>query len=288
MNTELSKHPIIDTHQHLWDLDQLELAWLNDPAFKSLARDFLLDDYAVATTGFHIVRTIYLEVDAKSDDQAAEAKFITQLAQSGDSRIAGAVFGARPAYDDFNIWLKELVGNPLAKGVREVLFDRPTGHCLERQFIRGIRRLGENGMLFEIEIPPEQLLYALTLVDACPETQFVLDHCGHPKLAERDMLWEYAVTDIAKRKNVSVKISGLFSGASASFCTAEAIAPALNHLLATFGPDRVLFGSDWPVVTLTSSFAAWAEAVWQVVGNRSDAEVRKLFHDNAVVVYRLN
>lgn len=287
MTSDLAKLPIVDSHQHLWNLNHFSLPWLSDPSYRAIARNFAPADYAAATAGFNVIRTVYLEVDAQPGDHAAETDYITELATSPGSPIGGAVFGCRPATDSFAEWTEQLTANPVAKGVREVLFDRPPGHCLNPEFIRSIRRLADQGLLFEIETPPDQLPFALTLVDDCPDTQFVLDHCGHPKLGERDSNWEYSIANFAKRNNVVVKISGLFSGVPAELCTAETIAPAIGRLLDVFGPDRVLFGSDWPVVTLSSSFAAWTEAVWQITQDRSASDVQKLFHDNALAIYRL-
>lgn len=287
MTSDRETLPIIDSHQHLWNLDDVRLPWLNDPAYQSISRNFTPADYAAATAGFNIVHTVYLEVDVHPDDHTAEAQSISALAQSPDSHIVGAVFGGRPAADGFGAWIKALAANPLVRGVREVLFDRPADHCLDPQFVRSVQGLASRGLLFEIETPREQLPHALKLVDLCPDTQFVLDHCGHPKLGERDVAWEQAIANLADRKNVVVKISGLFSGAPTAVCTPEAIAPAVHHLLDVFGPDRVLYGSDWPVVTLSSSFAAWTDAVFQVTKDRSPSDIQELFHDNALRIYRL-
>lgn len=287
MNSDPATLPIIDSHQHLWNLDEIQLPWLSDPAYQSIARTFSPADYAAATAGYNVVRTVYLEVDVDPNDHTAEAESITALGQSPGSHIGGAIFGCRPAAEAFEDWIDVLAANPLVRGVREVLFDRPTDHCLNPRFLRSVQSLASHGLLFEIETPREQLPHSLKLVDHCPDTQFVLDHCGHPKLGERDATWEQSVADLANRHNVVVKISGLFSGAHPEFCTPDAIAPAVRHLLEVFGPDRVLFGSDWPVVTLSSSFADWTDAVFHVTSDCSPSEIQNLFHDNSRRIYRL-
>lgn len=289
MSIDIRSLPVIDTHQHLWDLHILSLAWLRDPPFDKLGRSFLPADYTMATSEFNVVKTVYIEVDALPTEHPAEADFILGLCRAADSRVAGAVLGGRPADAAFPGWVSRFRNEPFVKGFREVLFDRPAGHCLQESFIRGVRRLGESGLSFDIEAPVETLSDTISLIHACPQTQFVLDHCGHPDLRlVEDLRWKQLVSQCAARNNVVVKISGAFSGGELPPQGRERLRQAIGHLLNEFGPERAIFGSDWPVVTLSSSFADWADAVWEAVSGRTRSDLHKLFHENAVRIYRLD
>jgi predicted TIM-barrel fold metal-dependent hydrolase len=176
------------------------------------------------------------------------------------------------------------------KGVRQVLHGpgTPAGYCLDKAFIQGIRLLGELGMSFDLCMRPAELPDAAKLVDACPATRFILDHCGNANVQAKDRgQWQRDMADLAKRKNLVCKVSGIVASAKPGAWTADDLAPIVNHTLACFGPDRVVFGGDWPVCTLAASLAQWVEALRTIVRDRSAEEQRKLFHDNALRVYRL-
>jgi predicted TIM-barrel fold metal-dependent hydrolase len=128
---------------------------------------------------------------------------------------------------------------------------------------------------------------AAKLADACPDTRFVLDHCGNPDLKKHDQ-WKKDLAELAKRKNVlACKVSGIIASADPTKWSADDLAPVVNHTLDTFGPDRVLFGSDWPVCLRTASISQWLEALQQITKDRKREEITKLFRTNAERVYRL-
>ncbi len=279
---------IVDTHQHLWDLRKFKLAWQKEKPYSDLARNFLLDDYAKATRGINVVKTIYMEVDAPPEHHVTEAEFVTDLCRRRDNRLVAAVIGGRPAGDQFERYLARFKGNAYIKGVREILFENPE-RCLETSFLAGVRLLGKAGMRFDIELPTSGLVHGARLVKVCPDTRFILDHCGNPDLQSGDISkWKSGVEKIAEHKNVVVKISGLLSWVKKGAWGPDDLAPAVDHLWEVFGPDRVMFGSDWPVVTLKATYKQWVDALRQVVARRSASERQKLFHDNAVKFYGLS
>src|SRR5262249_61291851 len=127
--------------------------------------------------------------------------------------------------------------------------------------------------------------------DQCPNTRFILDHCGNANLkhtaAEREQ-WKKDMAEIARRKNLVGKVSGFIASAPVrGKWKLDELAPVVNHTLEVFGPDRVMFGGDWPVCTMTSTYRQWVEALKQIVKDRKDEEQKKLFHDNAVKFYGL-
>jgi len=118
---------------------------------------------------------------------------------------------------------------------------------------------------------------------------FILDHCGVPQIKEKKLdPWRSYITEIAKFPNVSCKISGLVAYADPQKWTAEDLRPFVEHAIASFGWDRVLFGSDWPVCTLSASYRRWVEALQTITQSAGDDNQKKLFHDNALRVYRLS
>ncbi|HXT60618.1 MAG TPA: amidohydrolase family protein [Pirellulales bacterium] len=280
--------PIVDTHQHLWDLAKFRLAWVKpgDP----LAKSFLMADYLHATSGLNVVKTVYMEVDVESELQDAEIEYVTELCAHDDNPMAAAVVSGRPASDGFAAYLARHKNNVYIRGLRQVLHvaGTPRGYCLEKPFVAGIRRLGEQGWSFDLCMRSDELSDAARLVDACPGTRFVLDHCGNASVVADDLsAWRRDIAALAERKNVIGKISGIIASGTGGKWSVENLAPIINHTLDVFGPDRVVFGGDWPVCTLAASFRQWVEALRAIVAERSQEERRKLFHDNAIKFYRL-
>lgn len=285
---DLSDLPIIDTHQHLWDLDRFRLAWLVEA--ESLRRSYLPADYAEATAGLRVVKTVYMEVDVEEDQQQAEADYVLALCRDENSPMRGTVISGRPASAGFAPYINQYRDEPYIKGVRQVLHGAatPPGYCLSPEFVAGIRLLGELGKCFDICMRPAELPDAVKLIDACPHTRFVLDHCGNAEVQAADhTAWRRDMEEVARRPNVIGKVSGIVASAKAGEWTADDLAPIVNHTLDVFGPDRVVFGGDWPVCTLAATFRQWVEALRQIVADRSLAERQKLFHDNAAAFYAL-
>jgi L-fuconolactonase len=175
--------------------------------------------------------------------------------------------------------------------VRQVLHNDniKAGTCLDAKFIRGIRLLGELDKSFDLCMRPGELLDAGKLIDACPDTRFILDHCGNAKVPDKDRTrWKKDLAEVAKRKNVVCKVSGIVASAEKGKWTADDLAPIVNNVLDVFGLDRVLFGGDWPVCTLGATYEEWLVALQAIVKDRPRADQEKLFHDNAVRVYGLS
>jgi predicted TIM-barrel fold metal-dependent hydrolase len=278
--------PIIDTHQHLWDLTRFTLPWVKPG--EPLARNYLPADYAKAAEGLNIVKAIYMEVDVDPSQQVAEAEYIIELIKSKLSPTVAAVVSGRPESEGFKDYAMRYKGSPYVKGIRRVLHGAgtPTGHCLQPQFIKSIRLLGELGLSFDLCIRPAELPDMARLIDACPDTRFILDHCGNPSLQMKDLSpWKRDLTAIAKRKHLVCKVSGFIATAKPGQWKPGDIAPIVNHTLDTFGPDRVMFGGDWPVCTSGATLKEWVEGLKAVVSNRPMEQQRKLFAENAVRVY---
>jgi predicted TIM-barrel fold metal-dependent hydrolase len=290
--------PIVDTHQHLWDLSKFRLPWTD--SVPSLNRSFVTSDYLAATQGLNVVKAVYMEVDVEPAQQVAEAEYILDLCARTDNPTVGAVISGRPASDQFAAYIQRFKGDPRIKGVRQVLHggSTPPGYCLQPTFVKSVQLLGDLGMSFDLCLRPGELGDAVKLVDQCPGAQFILDHCGNadPYIvagATSDggdhtrQQWMDDIQALAARPNVVCKISGIIARARPGDWTASDLAPTINHCLDSFGPDRVVFGGDWPVCTLGAPYSSWVNALKIVIAQRSEADQRKLLYDNAVRLYRL-
>jgi L-fuconolactonase len=287
-NKKTAMIPIIDTHQHLWDLTRFRLPWNKQGS--PLARSFLMADYLNATAGLNVIKAVYMEVDLDPEQQTAEAQYILDICQAGNTPTVAAVISGRPAKESFKKYLEPFKGSRYIKGVRQVLHNPeiPAGYCLSADFIKGIRLLGEWGMSFDICVRPGELSDAAKLIDACPAMRFILDHCGNANVQAKDRSqWQRDIAAVAQRKQVVCKVSGIVASAKPAAWTADDLAPIVNHTLDVFGPDRVMFGGDWPVCTLAATYKQWVEALKTIVHDRSLQEQRKLFHDNAMRFYGL-
>jgi L-fuconolactonase len=285
MAVQAENPPIIDTHLHLWDLTRLRLPWIaRGDAFD---RNYTMDDYRQAIHGLNVVKAVYMEVDVADEHKRAEADFVLDLCRQGNTPMVGAVIGGRPASDGFRAYLEPLRNNRFLKGVRQVLHTdgTPPGTGTQEAFLRGVRLLGEWGLRFDLCMRPTDLGDALRIIESCPDTRFVLDHCGNgPIYAENRDQWRKGIDRLARIERVMCKISGIVVQARQGW-RADNLAPVINHCLASFGPDRVMFAGDWPVCTRAATFRQWVEALQSIVRERPLEERRKLFHDNAARFY---
>lgn len=284
--------PIIDTHQHLWDLSKLRLTWIKDEPGTGLNQSYLPADYAKATSGLNVVKTVYMEVDVDPSQQVQEAEYVLGLCADPQNPMAGAVISGRLNTKEFRRYIERFAKSPHLKGVREILNGTaPRGHCLQPQFVEHMQMLGELGLRFDLCMRHDEFDDAVKLVDQCPKTRFVVDHCGNLSVQSTDKkvraLWEKGLKDLAERENTVCKISGIIATAKKDAWKPADLAPNINYCLDTFGEDRVIFASDWPVCTITASLAEWVAALKEITRGRRSAFRRKLFHDNAVRFYGL-
>ncbi len=297
--------PVIDTHQHLWDLDRFHLSWLQRAP--TLRRSFLPDHYRSAiapavqsgaapgaAAGAAIVQSVFVEADVDAPEWLAEAEHVLALAASGDGApIAGIVAAVRPEAGDFGPHLDGLAAlGPAIKGVRRVLHTEPDGLGATPRFTENVRALAGHGLSFDLCLRASQLGTALHLARACPDVSFILDHCGNPPIAAgtkspETEAWRRHIQQISQLGNVCCKISGIVNQAAPGQATAEILRPYVEHCIACFGWNRVMFGSDWPVCTTAASLSDWLAALRQIVAGEDAENQRQLFSATAARVYRL-
>jgi predicted TIM-barrel fold metal-dependent hydrolase len=278
---------IIDTHQHLWDKDLFHYPWLE--SLPKLNRSFRPGDYQEATRGLEIEKTVFVECDVDDEQVEDEALHILRLAEQPGSRIAGVVASGRPEKDGFEAHLEKFRGQPRLKGIRRILHTHPDELGRGKAFIENVRKLEDYGLSFDICVLARQLPIAINLVSQCPGVTFILDHCGVPQVKERVMHpWREHIQEIARFPNVSCKVSGLVVYADPLNWKPEDLRPFVDHVLESFGWDRVMFGSDWPVCTLAASYRQWVESLLSLAQAAGETNQRKLFRDNAIRAYRLS
>jgi L-fuconolactonase len=282
--------PVIDTHQHLWDLSKFKLPWQVEAP--TLSKDFLPSDYLTAIQGKNVVQTVYMEVDVEVSQQNAEADYVLDLCQRDDNPMAAAVISGRPADSGFAAYMKRFEKNDLIKGIRQVLHGEstPPGYCLAPAFVKGIQHLGAIGKSFDLCMRSGDLLDADKLVAQCPQTRFIVDHCGNmdpkDKNSPNRQKWLDGMRALAQRPNVVCKVSGIIASAPKGWTPAD-LAPVVLDTIKTFGIDRSFFAGDWPVCTLGATLSQWIDCLAEIVRDFPEADRRKLFHDNAKRLYGL-
>ena|SRR5271165_2045575 len=276
---------LIDTHQHLWDIERFPYSWC--AAVPVLNRSFRLSDYAAASAGLGIAKTVFVECDVDEPNALEEARMIQEIADRHPS-IAGIVASGRPERGGFRAHLEQLSRLPKVRGFRRILHTQPDGLSREPLFAENIRLLPEFGYSFDLCVLARQLPIAIDLVRRCPEVSFILDHCGVPDIKAGAIdPWRSGIAEIAACPNVSCKVSGLVAYADRDTWSAGALRPWFEHVVEQFGWDRVVWGGDWPVCTATATLAQWVEATRELTRNAGEPERAKLFKVNAERIYRV-
>ena len=215
---------ILDTHLHLIDRGALNYPWLAD--VPALNQDFLLERYQAEAFRCGIGAALHMEVDVAANQIEAESQQVKRLAARPKSPLIGAISSCRPERADFPAFLERQLANPLVKGFRRVLHVVPDELSLSPLFRANVARLSGTGRPFDLCVRPDQIDKAIALVDLCPDVQFVLDHCGAPKIKEREEHpWRERIAEIARRPNVAVKISGVVAYAEAQAGRSTTFAP---------------------------------------------------------------
>ncbi len=281
--------PIVDTHMHLWDPAHLSYAWIKD--VEVLNRPFLLADYQRAIESQQVAKIVFVQCEADQDQYVQEAEWVTALAKE-DPRIAGIVpWAPLEQGDAARDALAAFADNRFIKGIRRIIqYEDDLEFCLRAGFVRGVQLLELFDFHFEICIKgEEQFAGALELVRRCPNVRFILDHIGKPNIVHRELdPWRKQIGELARMENTWCKMSGLVVEADMKHWTLADLQPYIDVAWENFGPDRVMFGGDWPVVTQAADLHKWISTLLTAVSGYSEEERRKLFHDNAISFYRLD
>jgi predicted TIM-barrel fold metal-dependent hydrolase len=277
--------PILDTHQHLIYPEQWPYSWTrNIPQLAG--QPFRYDDYLRAITGAGIAGSLFMETTPDDPHWLAEAPFVDQLSRQPGSLIRGLIANCRPEdKEGFSKFLESMRPDRIV-GLRRILHAEPDEVSQPAHFVENLRFLEKYGLTFDLCVLPRQIPLAIRLAWECPNVQFVLDHCGVPDIAAHALdPWRELVRQLAQLPNVACKISGVLAYCRPGKANAEAVRPFVEHCLNVFGWDRVVWGSDWPVVQITSTLRDWVAVSREIVSRESEANQRKLFYENAARIY---
>ncbi len=282
--------PLLDTHQHLIYPGSLEYGWTASlPALAG--RAFTVDDYAEVTKGAGVGGTIFMEAGVDHDDHHAETAMVAKLARRSGSGILGIISSIRPENaPGFDEWVEE--GRDLGVvGYRRMLHVVPDDMSRTETFRANVRKLGAKGLPFDMCLLARQLWIGLELAEACPDTQLVLDHCGNPDVAAGPGAvepWRAGLAALAAMPNVVVKLSGIYANVTPGTATLGTVRPYVETVIEAFGPDRCLWGSDWPVVnTRGGDLPSWIAAFRDIISRYSEAEQAAMAHATAERVYKV-
>lgn len=276
---------VIDAHVHFWDPEVLAYPWL--VGVPALQRAFLPADYAPRSSGA-VTGVVVVEADCAPADSLAEAMFFDGLA-AAKPWIIGVVAhvdlfdeGHRSAV------IERLRASGRVVGIRQNIQGRPGAICHDPVFVRGVQEVGRFGLTFDLCATADQLADVAALVAQCPGTRFVLDHCGKPAIRDdRFSPWAADLARVAARGDVYCKLSGLLTEARPEQRTDQALWPWAEQALATFGPSRLMYGSDWPVVTLAGSAEGWRAFTDRFTAAWDPSDRRRFYADNAIHFYGL-
>jgi len=277
---------IVDTHLHVIDQSALDYPWL--AGVEPLNRDWTYDEYERDARRAGISATLHMEVDVAPALIENETGYVAMLASRPESLVVGAIASCRPEADGFGAYLERQRANPLIKGFRRVLHVMPDELSEQPLFRDNLKKLAGTGLTFDLCVLPGQLEKAMALADLAPDVTFILDHCGVPDIVGNTRQpWQDHIAEFVKRPNVVAKISGVVAYANPETWIAETLRPWVEHTIESFGWDRVVWGSDWPVCTLGGGLTAWVAATHALLDGTGEDERRKLLSENARRIWNL-
>jgi L-fuconolactonase len=275
-------HERIDAHVHLWRLDRGDYDWITDKV-APLQRDFLPDDLTPVLDGAGIDRVVLVQ----AAPTVAETRFLLGIAEHTPwvAGVVGWVDLEQPAAADE---IAALATDEHLRAIRPMIQDIPAlDWMLQSELQPGLRAVESLGLAFDCLVYPEHLPYLLRLLDRHPDLRAVVDHAAKPPIAAGQFdTWAWHIREIARETGAWCKLSGLVTEAGAAW-SVEQLKPYVLHLLECFGPDRLMFGSDWPVMTLCADYPRWIGAAEELLVDLLPEEQRSVFGANACAFYRL-
>jgi L-fuconolactonase len=274
---------VVDAHHHFWDPSRHEYPWMGDE-LTAIRRPFGPANLAPLLAAAGIDRTVLVQTISSLDETheflntAAGTDFI--------GGVVGWVGLTDPAVADTLAELRVGPGGSMLVGVRHQVHDELDPRWLLRPDVRrGIRAVGHAGLVYDLLVRTRELPAAAELVSDFPDMRFVLDHIAKPRIAggPRDLEWEQAMMPLADHDNVACKLSGMMTEADWNTWTPQELLPYVVRVLDWFGPERCMFGSDWPVSLLASDYARTVTTLKALVGENAE-----VFGGTAKRVYGLS
>jgi L-fuconolactonase len=278
---------IIDAHHHLWLRSRGDYHWLDsrtNPALAPIERDYLLEDYRPLATANGITGSVLVQ----AAQSVAETRWLLAQAHAGDDLILGVVGWIDMAAPDAPDVLAALAQDKLLRSIRPMLQDIPDPDwVLQPRLDAAFRALIDLDLSFDVLIRPAHLRSLLTLLARYPELRAIVDHCAKPDIAHGMWHpWADGIRRIASETQAWCKLSGLATEARPGW-KVDDLRPYVEYVIECFGPQRIVWGSDWPVMTLNTDYARWLDAAKQLIGSLSPADQAGIIGRNGVRFYRL-
>lgn len=274
----------IDAHHHVWDLSVRDQDWITGPELQPLRRNFTVEDLEPEAAAAGVTRTVLVQTITVPE----ETPEFLALADAHDlvAGVVGWTDLTRPDVADELARLRELPGGSHLKGIRHQVQGEPDPEWLLRPDVaRGLAALADAGLVYDLIVQGHQLPAAVKAAESHPDLSFVLDHLGKPLIASGTLEpWATAVRTLAARPNTVCKLSGMVTEADPASWTVDDLRPYADTVLDAFGPDRLMFGSDWPVCVLAASYGEVLDAANRLV---APADRTAVFETTATRVYGL-
>lgn len=272
---------VIDSHVHFWEYDKKRDAWMDN--MKTLQQDYLPTTLAGTLKRNGVAGCIAVQ----ADQSELETLFLIELAKTNDI-IKGVVGWVDLQKDNIEKRLQYFSQYPGIKGWRHVVQGEPDDFLLRPAFQKGVRALQTYNYTYDVLIYPRQLKAALEFVSKFPEQKLVIDHCAKPDIAGKNIdVWAAAMKEIAQQPNVCCKLSGLFTEAKWKQWSPADFYPYLDIVFNAFSTDRLLFGSDWPVILVSGVYVQWKSLLEKYMEDFDFEDKEKVFGKNAIRFYNL-
>jgi L-fuconolactonase len=272
---------MIDSHQHFWQLGRFDYPWLTSD-LGVLYRDYIPADLSPILKQNDIEKTILVQ----ASNSVAESRWLLELADA-NSFIAGVVGWVDLMSVEVEAQLDELCAHPTFKGVRHLVESEPEDDWLIRPAVlSGLKKLSERGLSYDLLVHTRHLKYVPYVADSCPDLRLVVDHLAKPPIAHNEIKeWSEALKPVARYPNIYCKLSGLVTEANWNSWQTKDLRPYVDYALESFGVDRMMFGSDYPVCLLAATYDMVLGSFQELLG---DGDRDKIFSKNAARFYRLN
>ncbi|MFG2953842.1 amidohydrolase family protein [Streptomyces sp. NPDC048291] len=274
----------IDAHHHVWDLSVRDQDWITGPELQPLRRNFTVADLAPEAAAAGVTRTVLVQTVTVPE----ETPEFLALAAAHDlvAGVVGWTDLTRPDVADELARLRELPGGTHLKGIRHQVQGEPDPEWLLRPDVgRGLAALADAGLVYDLIVQAHQLPAAVKAAESHPDLTFVLDHLGKPPIASGALEpWATGVRALAARPNTVCKLSGMVTEADPASWTVDDLRPYAATVLDAFGPDRLMFGSDWPVCVLAGTYREVLEAATELT---APADRTAVLETTAARVYGL-
>ena len=273
---------MIDTHVHFWKYDKIKDAWITDD-MKILQNDFLPVDLELVLSQNGVNGVVAVQADQSEN----ENEFLMDLSKK-NSLIRGIVGWVDFQNENIENKLVYYSKFPVIKGFRHIVQGESNGFLRNEHFLRGIELLQKYNFTYDVLIYENQLSEAIEFVNKFPEQKFIIDHCAKPDIRNGSIdKWKSSIEEISKNKNVYCKLSGLTTEAHWNTWQEKDFYPYLDVVFKNFGTDRLLFGSDWPVVLISGGYFKWKTLLENYMSDLSIEEKEKVLERNAIEFYNL-